>query len=810
MSELYTEYDTTFDKAVGNAVDNDEEENNETQPEETGKLRMKHSYTEHIMETKELPIEDQVQKIRFQSLKPHFFSEMRKKDQSLEIFSKVGTKSKRVYGLSLYDQLSEQSVSSPCLSMKYERWHYGDLNLSKPISEHDLVTSQLVDDSHKPNITEIEDGSDNMLEESDTEKTVYSKTKTRLDLIEKSLKALHKARSEDQKKLTLKGDNYGNKIRTCTHSAAQDILEDLKVKLMIKEIVSESIQEVFVSMKDTSMVRCQGLFDRQPHVSDYIVAAVDNTEENVLDKEKTNAKEIPFIGNEYQKIHGKSNISDNINMVACKKERPCQMCKQCTKDENENTSVSAIESMQPLGSDCSELTENTEIEGSEAEADKLQNSTTSKSDNGFHFKESIVNNLSKENDHLMKMTGMTHPFTEKMNNHSPKNVAKPIKQNHSKNKMMLAETSTKYNNVINLTHIKIGKSNEPNSSFKSGNKTQNSTKSRDGTWERNASSFKVDSSLTKTMLADHHEQRFENSKKMPEQESRNMFYTDQFGQQMHAPTSNLESVAHQQSDIFKEKINNNLSNGSHHDPMKITSFLAFQGYPKNAYQAVKHYRVEKNHANSFKNRERAQNFKSPNIFLERKDDENNSFKNQGFADDYMSTRSSLHSCNLCEALAQENSYLSCKIKKFKKALQEIRSYVHECQHIHYESCKLQEENRHLQTSIQLLEEEFQHCCSYRSNLEKERSNLRKELTNKMLDLENREKELQNKKLQFREVYLDKEMSEAKARWHIQNLEDAIITQRTYFHKVLKDLKQELFSICSSHIETISTSHQQLP
>ena len=820
-SELHADNEVSFDK------EGDLEDDDRHLKEDGKRVLMKQSYIEDIMECKDLPTPDDEQKFDIQVQNPQFLSVMKKKEKSLEMFRGLGANMKGGYALSLHDQLSDKSISSPCLSIKvsseHDSWRYGDLYPSKPLSDHNSSCSQaVVDESNKTNGEDDEDDEDDLLEGSEAEETIDSETGRRLALIEKSLRALHEARSEDQEKLTLKGDDLGNEIRSCTHSAAQDILEDLKVKLKIKEMVTESMQEVFVRMK-IDPTRCQAPSDREPHV----MGEKENLGSNAQSSVKNNGKETQFISNAPKEMLDQENIPKYINKALCKSEKPYQQSKEFPEEEVENTSFTEHESTQPFGSECSsEITEDTEVSGTTATV-AMQEALHSRTPtgesvygNGIKFKANIVNNLSKENNNSTVSTGkkVFSPFTEEMNNQSSMKASSSKQQNNSEgsacstseNNMFLTETITQYSNIINTSSIETMRSNKQHSSSYSQNKRGASTNSKDKTWERDTSSFNAESSLTETrdtILTDKcgrnvdSGKTFSNKSPQSQSESRNTVFTDQFGRNMNLTKSSPESITTQQTDIFQGETDNSFCN---QDPLTMTSFFACQGYPNKAFPAVRHYRIEKNHIQSLKNKKRAHNSRNPTVIHSRADNfeniKNSNFNEKEFDDDCVSTKSSLHSCNLCGSLAQENNWLNSKIAKFEKALHEIRRYVHESKRFHYKSCALREENKRLQLSMQLIEEEFQQASSYRSNLEKERSNLKRELTKRMLELEKREEELRNTKTQFKQLYYDKEISEEEARRHIENLEVTITAQRKYFHQVLIDLKRELISICSTHIE----------
>ena len=152
------------------------------------------------------------------------------------------------------------SMSSPCLLSK------DAINCEKRLHpEQD--SSDLCQEFSKQLATRLEKESDANDEKVEKSEDVVNQ---RLDLIEKSLRALHEARSEDLEKLLQTRNDIDQEIKSCSHSVAQSILNELTTKLRLKEVVTESLQEVFETLKSESPQNLQEIISLLENRSNYM------------------------------------------------------------------------------------------------------------------------------------------------------------------------------------------------------------------------------------------------------------------------------------------------------------------------------------------------------------------------------------------------------------------------------------------------------------------------------------------------------------------------------------------------------------
>ena len=99
-----------------------------------------------------------------------------------------------------------------------------------------------------------------------------------------------------------------------------------------------------------------------------------------------------------------------------------------------------------------------------------------------------------------------------------------------------------------------------------------------------------------------------------------------------------------------------------------------------------------------------------------------------------------------------------------------------------------------------IEEEYRQVSFHSSNLEKEREDLKKNLASRVLQLQKTRLELKDTKARINQLHSEKAMVACEANDHIENLEQSILAQRHHFKNILKELKKELLSLCSSHFD----------
>ena len=269
--------------------------------------------------------------------------------------------------------------------------------------------------------------------------------------------------------------------------------------------------------------------------------------------------------------------------------------------------------------------------------------------------------------------------------------------------------------------------------------------------------------------------------------NRTTLRTDQTGRKAHLSRSISAASGVQMSDVFQGTAKNNFQN---HDPLLVTSFVGCQSLQGNSCFTRNNFKLDKNHHQSLRNnRKRVKFLQSPEINFVR-----------NMIDVNMSEGKAMDGCHLCDLLEQENLWLNFKIAKCEKALNDLRLYIKESKLIEKKSYEVQEQNKKLLHRIKSMERDFKKATICCANLVTEQANLKRELSTKMHTLQQTREELRNVKEKGREVATEKDTYKHNVKKHIQDLEASIIAQRSHFKKLLFDLKEELFRICSPYID----------
>ena len=278
--------------------------------------------------------------------------------------------------------------------------------------------------------------------------------------------------------------------------------------------------------------------------------------------------------------------------------------------------------------------------------------------------------------------------------------------------------------------------------------------------------------------------------------NRTMMLTDQFGRGTNSKGMSTPS-SFPSSNIFQYETGTPYQENDSPscDPLTLVSALGCQGLQKRSYL---HYKFEKNHQQSIQNnrkqrvenRKRTELLQSPAVNFVQNFESSTSYSISNISD----------SCTFCDSLEDENIWLNYKITKYERALSDLRSFVTEAECMQKKNSRLQEQNRQLQISIQLIEEELKHVSSHTLHLEKEKLNLGKTLAAKVQNLRKTKEELKNAKINLWQLHREKATFEEDANAHIEYLEFSIISQRNYFKKLLIELKDELISLCSNYVE----------